>query len=115
MSCQLAYANNFLKFLYVLDITQWLQRITLPVFRPCVILPHTEFGLGRETYCGHASAYVMRAEGWSAFVPWDFLFWNPVSMLEGIQAIFLNRENTWKYSRGYSLTWRAQVAWPTPN
>ena len=30
MSCQLAYANNFLKSRYVSDITQWLQKNHAP-------------------------------------------------------------------------------------
>ena len=44
-------------------------KLTLPAFRPCVTLSHTEFGLGQEANFGHTSAYVMRAEGWSAFIP----------------------------------------------
>lgn len=57
------------------------KRITLPVFRPCVILPHTEFGLSRETYLATTISIHDESRGLVSICTWTSFFWNPVSML----------------------------------
>lgn len=104
-----------LKSRYVSDITQWLQKEHMPpgIQALCDSATYWVWAQPRLISFGHISIWWEQRVG-------QHLYPGTSSSEPSLHArrnpgyFFLNRENTWKYSRGYSLTWRSQVAWPAP-
>lgn len=69
---------------------------------------------GVETYCGYASAYMMWEQRLVSICTSDFL-WKPSLHIEGIQAIFLNREHMEILQRIQPHMEKASRPGPPPN